>query len=340
MEINFWDGFFRTIDCEFKDIKELPGASGIKHKILYLGIDHNKKRIVVAQEEQDARILAMVQADVQAKIKDYNILMIRPIPINLVNAFHHLSLIFGSYEVTQTQLETLSKKPHNELLLEQNKPQWEHFLDVLNPQIATIQKTKYNLVLIFQELIQQLSHIKLFAKSSETKEFSLNFEEILKYNPVVYDAALGICPIPLYNFSIEETDAFISKRDLEFNKDVLQRHSINQFFFPPIDSLALGLIETGNYKEKDLMNTIRQVPELGHPFGKNELVDFKNLNEIVDGLKEKGLVAEGEINLTITEPGKEQRLQVKFSPRESIFKRLSNIFEFKVEINLKDLFSK
>ncbi len=87
MESNFWKGFFEALDLNIKNIDELQGASGIRHKVLSVGVDEKLKRIVIVQDEQDARILSMVQADVQARIHNYNILMVRPISINLSTAF-------------------------------------------------------------------------------------------------------------------------------------------------------------------------------------------------------------------------------------------------------------
>src|SRR3989442_1533877 len=113
MELTFWDGFFKTLNFEKRDVKEIEGALGIKNKI-------------------------------------------------------------------------------------------ENLLNLMTPQIQIIQKTKPNLVSVFQEIVQQLSTLKFLANIEDDENFSLDFEEIVNFNPVVHDNSLGICPIPLYNFSVDE----------------------------------------------------------------------------------------------------------------------------------------
>lgn len=339
MLVNFWDGFFKTLNFETKGIRAIQGASGIKHKILSFGINEEQKRIILVQDEQDARILAMVQADVQAKIKDYNILMVRPVSINLSTAFSSVALLFGTNKLTKADLQKFAKEGDNGdvEVIQDNKKQFEDIFQALNPQIEIIQKTKPNLVSVFKETVQQLSHLKFLGKLENEENFSIDFEEILNFNPIIYDTSLGICPIPLYNFTVEEAESFLNLNNNEANIGILEKHAIHQFFYPPPDSLALGLIENEKYSSQELIGKVTQVPDLGHPFGKNELTDIKNLNQIVDALKAKNLIVEGEFSMSITEEGKEKRMMVKFGPRESIFKRLSNIFSVKIDLDLKNL---
>lgn len=336
MEKTFWDGFLKSLGFESKKIKAIQGASGIKHKILALGVDETKKRIVIVQDEQDARVLTMAQADIQATLKDYNILMIRPVAINLSMAFGSVAMLLGTSTLTQFQLEAFSKKGEPEDVVEENKTKLENIINSFGPQIEIIQRTKPNLVSVFKELVQQLSHVKFIGDLEKQVPYSIDFNELLTFNPVVFDTSLGICPIPLYDFSMEEAESLIKGTDKDFNIATLKKHSIHQYFYPPSDSLALGLIENEEYTAKELIKQIKKVPDVGHPFGKNEIVDVKNIKDMVSALKEQGLVAEGEVSLTITEDGKEKRMLVKFAPRESIFKRLSNIFSIKVDMSLKD----
>lgn len=341
MKANFWQGFFNAINCEFLEAIEIQGVSGIKHKILCLGIDKNQRRLVVVQDEQDARILTMVQADIQAKIKGYNVLMVRPVPINLATAIATMGVLFGSYKLTQSDLQNLSdKKEETNAIIQENKGKIENLINTVSPQIEIIQKTKLSIAPIIKEVIQQLSHVKFLTDLKANENFTMDFEQLISFNPVIYDTALGICPIPLYDFTVDEAEIFIKNKDTEQLKSILEKHSIYQFFYPPADSLALGFIETENYKPPDLISHLSQVPGYGHPFGKNELIYTDNINEIVEVLKEQGFAVEGELStVEITPKGVEKRMLVKFKPRESIFKRLSNIFSIKIDFNITDLYS-
>lgn len=338
MEVKFWQGFFKALNCEFKPIEKIQGASGIIHRILCLGLDEAKKRIVIVQDEQDARILTMVQADLQAKIKGYNVLMVRPVTVNLSMAFGAIALALGSYKLTRDDIKGLSNNEgDSQKLIEENKERFADLIKVVSPQIEIIQKTKLSAVPIIKEVVQQLSHIKIL-QNLESDDV-LDFGELMTFNPVIYDTALGICPIPLYEFTVDETESFINYKELDQNIAILQKHSIHQFFYPPADSLALGFIESEKYTPQELIKNLSKVPDLGHPFGKNELTEVDKFNELIDALKDKGLVVEGEFSIIdITEKGIEKRMEVKYKPRESIFKRLSNVFSIKVEINFKDIF--
>ncbi len=337
METTFWEGLFLTLGTEYKDINSIQGASGINHNIQCLGIDENKKRVLIVQNEQDARILAMAQMDIQSRYKDYNILMLRPVPINLSHAFIGLLELFGTVKLSQKELNYLTLNDESDDKNRIRKDRIETAFKSISPQLEIIEKTSLSLVPIFKELVHQLSHLKFLNGFSDIENFSIDFKEMIGFNPIIYDSAVGVCPIPFYNFTVKETESFLSSKNIETNKTILRNHNILQFFHPPIDTLALGFIESGQYKKEKLISDINQVPYLGHPFGKNEITDIKNITEIVDVLREKDLVVEGEINLELTENGLKNRTKVKFSPRESIFKRLSQIFSIKVNMDLKDL---
>lgn len=338
MVTNFWKGFFEALDLEIKNVDDLQGSSGIRHKVLCAGVDEKLKRIVIVQDEQDARILSMVQADVQARIKDYNILMVRPISINLSTAFQGMGLLMGANKFTKQDFADLSGTNGTEEKAKEGKEKLENLLNFVAPQVEIIQRTKPNLVAVFQEIVSQLSHLRFLQNLEENNDFTIDFQEILTYNPVVYDNNLGICSIPLFLFSVNEAEEFFKKKNQEITRAILKKHGIYQFFYPPVDALALGFIEQEIHQNEDLIKHIENVPNFGHPFGENELIDATKLNHVVDALKEKGLVVEGEFSLGVTENGMEKRMLVKFSPRESIFKRLSNVISVKVDFNIKDLF--
>ena len=336
--MEFWKGFFESINCEYKDVTEIKGASGINHKIIGLGVDENLKRVIISQNEQDARILAMAQADIQARMKGYNVLMIRPLPINLSKAFFQFSMLFGKSSINSNDLKPKLDENGKKVLNGDFQNKFEHIIKEVSPQFDIIGRTNLNMVPIFKELVQQLSNLKFVQElGGENDDFNIDFQELVTFNPIVYDTNVGVCPIPLYDFSMEETELFITNKNPEENLKILEKHNIKQFFYPPIDSLALGLIENEKNTEPELVKKLKEVPNIGHPFGNNEIIDVNKVNEIVDALKDKNLIVEGEFDLGITENGKEKRMKIKFTPRESIFKRISYVFQAKIDLNLKDL---
>lgn len=344
MEKNkFWYGFHNTLGLEYQEISELKGKSGITHHITSLGIDRKNKKLVIVQNEQDARILAMAQADIQARYSDYNVLMVRPVPLNLSNVFEHLSVLLGENKLS---LKTLSGSDQSQ----QGVDISEHFqenihstLEAVAPQLfKVIEETSLSTVPIFKEVVQQLSHLKYIQKieNIDNQEFNIldiDFKELLNFNPLIYDTNAGVCPIPFYSFSENEVESFIDNKTIENNIEILKKYNIHQFFNPPPDALALGLIESGNKNELDILKTINTVPRIGHPLSQNEVIEQTKIPELVDALKDKGLAVEGEFGVEISETGIQHRAVVRFSPRESIFKRISNLISFNVDLNSKDL---
>lgn len=268
MEGNFWNGFFTAINCKYRDVNEIQGASGLKHKVLCVGVDDSKKRLVIAQDDQDARILSMTQADIQAKIKGFNVLMVRPVPINLRTAFIALGSLFGSSQLTDTGFQMFSNSDgQSNDLIQANKEKIESLVNTVSPQIEIIQKAKLSIVPIIKEVVQQLSHLKFINDAQEQEHFTMDFGQLLNFNPVVYDSTLEICPIPLYDFTVDEAETFIKNKDSGHCKFLLEKHSIYQFFYPPVDALALGFIENEKYNKNELSLKLKKVPDYGHPFG-------------------------------------------------------------------------
>ena len=106
------------------------------------------------QDERDARILSMVQADVQAQVQGYNTLMVRPVSINLSLAFGSMAMLLGGYKFTQDDLKQFSEKGNAEVIVQENKAKIENLFNLVAPQIEIIQKTKPNLVSVAQEIVQ------------------------------------------------------------------------------------------------------------------------------------------------------------------------------------------
>ena len=65
---------------------------------------------------------------------------------------------------------------------------------------------------------------------------------------------------------------------------------------------------------------------------------YESAEEIVDALKDRGLVIEGDVGLTVTDRGLGTRANVRFKPREGLLSKISNLFSVKVDLSLKDIF--
>lgn len=149
------------------------------------------------------------------------------------------------------------------------------------------------------------------------------------------DLKTGLCPIPMDDFSTTDIEMMCSARNLDDTRTLLQRLQLLQYFFPPPDQLALGLIDRGELTPSRVLSDLEAAPQLGHPYAAAEIISVTSLSQIVEALQEQGLVVEGEMSLEVTPAGKTIRSSVQFKPREGLVSKLLN--RVSVTLNLKDL---
>jgi len=135
--------------------------------------------------------------------------------------------------------------------------------------------------------------------------------------------------------SEEDLDTFLDHQNLDAAREVLRRLGVHQFFFPPPDQLLLGTIDrsatiSGSEQPSDIAQ------HLGHPAGRMELVPTDTpLTDLIDALKDRRLLVEGEVSVELTEEGASQRASVRFSPREGIVSKIVN--RISVNLDLKQI---
>jgi hypothetical protein len=140
------------------------------------------------------------------------------------------------------------------------------------------------------------------------------------------DRQAGLCSVSLASFSPHEIELIRSGADIEAIKETLLLHHLFQYFFPAPDHLTLGLIESGRGRHlPQLIDQLVRTPDLGHPYGPNELMPVKySFTEMVKELQNLGLVEERESGLEITDEGMRARALVRDKPREGLLFKILN----------------
>jgi len=134
----------------------------------------------------------------------------------------------------------------------------------------------------------------------------------------------------------EDLSVIDDGRDNDMIREILQQHDIMQFFYPPPDALALGLVERGLGQVR-VDEQVTRARKLGHPRGQMEIVPPETrLTELMETLKDLNYLAEGEISYELTPEGEAHRTTVRYRPREGVVSKLLN--RISVNIDLKDLF--
>ena len=152
------------------------------------------------------------------------------------------------------------------------------------------------------------------------------------------DRSAGLCSFSLSQFSHEEIELILrGNADTEAVKEMFRRHNLFQYFFPAPDHLALGLIESERARFlPQLIDQLVRTPDLGHPFGPNELMTVKySFTEMVKELQNLGLVEDGESGLEITGEGLLARARVRETAREALLNKILN--QLSANLYLKSL---
>lgn len=329
----FWENILHAVDSQPRDAKFVRGASGQQHPVLGVGLDEKRSRLVLVSGEHDARASVLAQADIQAVVEPLKVVTVRPVTINLSLPANVLASAIGGTLLTPEIIQGLQAK--SQLTPEK----MGHYLD---PILRGFKYADLNVLAQILQAIQQLATIEVVHEKSDvdgktSSTVSLRLDSLTNYDPIQKDREVGICPVPLYEFSEDEYEAIISGANTDDIKLILKNHHIMQFFYPPPDHLILGLVDRGIHKPDVLLEQLTKVPEIGHPFGEQEIVS-KSISpfEVIDELHQRKLIVEGEIGYEISEQAKTERVTVKFKPREGLLSKLIN--RFSVNIDLKDLF--
>ncbi len=329
----FWKNIIRAVDLEPRDVGFVRGASGTQHSVLGVGLDEKRSRLILISEEHDARGSVLAQADIQAVVEPLKVITVRPVGINLGLAVNALVSSIGGTLLTPEIIQGLQGK----LPLTQ-----ENMGPYLNPILRGFKYADLNALVQILHAIQQLAKIEIVHEKSMPDDkasgtVSFRLDPLINFDPTQADREVGICPVPLYEFSEDEYETIIKGINIGDIKIVLQKHHILQFFYPPPDQLSLGLVERGIHNPDVLLEQLTMAPQIGHPFGEQEIVSRSiSPYEVIDELRQRRLLVEGEIGYEISEEAKTVRFAVKFKPREGLLSKLIN--RFSVNIDLKDLF--
>ncbi|MFQ5923542.1 MAG: hypothetical protein ACE5M4_11935 [Anaerolineales bacterium] len=347
----FWNSFIRAAEAEPTEPRSLIGASGLHHPVVALGVDDSKKRLIVVSSDPDGRSAALAQSDIQASLQDYQVVSARPIAINLSKVAGGLVDLLGKAEIGQSDLHRISElQNQSEVQKQLMERRMKKLLEVgFLPALQALSYASLNAAAAWQDVIMQLSHLELVPAGEDdviqqqpedgsTPIPTIRFGSLKALDPAELDRQMGICSVPLYEFREDEVELFHSGVDIDAAREILRHHNVLQYFFPPPDHVALGLIETGPLTPDALIEQVSRSPEIGHPLGPPELVSTAiGLHDLVDALGERGLSVEGEVGIELTDDGTRTRASVRFSPREGFLSKLSKIVSVKIDISLRDL---
>jgi hypothetical protein len=330
----FWTNLLRALETEPRKADFVRGVSGLEHPIIAAGVDDARRRLLLVSGEHDARSAAIAQLDIQRAIESVQVVVIRPIAINLAPFAKQIVDFLGGPTVApaqwQERMKALPDSSQMQQAMTQNFSRFAAGFDV----------AALNWVAQIMQVVQQLSMIEIEtadATEGGAAAGTRKFEKLINHDPAELDRHSGVRPIPLYELTPPEAEVIQSGTDLDAIREVLRCRQILQFFFPSADHLALGLVDRGLQSPSSVLNELSKAPSIGHPFGPPELTPTDlPIGETIDALQEKGYLVDGEIGIEMTGSAKSIRANIRFKPREGIVSKIAN--NVSVKLDLKDLF--
>lgn len=324
----FWQSFLKASEVEPRSASHIKGASGLNHPVAAVGVDDARHRIVIVSRDAHPKAAALAQVDIQAANPGYQVVLARPVPINLGRLASAVAAFLGSDALNVGDAQRLSEaaKPEGPL---------HHILAALGPSLTGFEYASVDTFAIFHEILQQLALVEFGADTSEVEEGQraiIRLRDLVRLDPTGADRAFGNCAVPLYDFEDADADVLHVGTDIESVRDVLRRKHLLQYFFPPADHLALGFAEK-RASRTVLSESIAQSPLAGHPLGSLELLPAGTpVQDVIDELTERKLLVEGEYGYEISEAGSVVRAAIRFKPREGFLMKLSRILSLKIDI--------
>jgi hypothetical protein len=316
-DAGFWRSLLLAVETKPIGSQFLPGASGLKHKVIDVGVDTGRNRIVVLTDSPDPKMAAFMQADLQQANPNHNIVTARTLLVHVAPTLKQIASepFFASLSMAtvQARFERLNKGNAKQLLERAfaallGDPRLKNhsslaFIHQLLTQIVALDWSK------IEEMTDQSPLGPLLSSWSAADAGDL-------------DNQLGICPLPVFNMSADEVENVKQATSLDTARELLSKHGVWEYFFPKTNELALGLIDRGVTTIEKVREGVLLAPQKGHPLGEQMP---PRIEDVVDHLKGRGFVVEGELGFQTTVAGAETRALVKFKPKESLLVKLKNL---------------
>lgn len=329
---HFWGNFIKSLGVEPRDYKEIQGKSGVKHKVLAIGVNDKENRLVLVSDTPSAEHAAMMQVDVQ-NTTNLNLVIARPVAFNVVKPLEQLTNI-----IEGTLLNDVSFEKFSEFAKSKEQETQEAISQILGPMsLEAYRAFRFTPLSIFSQVLQLANQLSLISYTNileNEDKGEIDLSPALGMDVTHKDRDFGICPIPLFEFTEDQMELFLSGSNTNEIHQVLKNKEIYQYFFPNPEDVGLGLVDNGVTKVQDVKEALVLSPKIGHPYEDQEgSFSEKNAKELIDYLVETKQLEEADI-LKITPNGEEQQFKIKTRPAESfVIKLIKAVFNRDIHIH-------
>jgi hypothetical protein len=343
-QVRLWSSFSAAVGTEFRPGTMIRGISGLDHPVQAIAVDDKNRRVLIISAEQNARVAALMQGDVQATMPDVRVLVARPVVVDLGVIARQ---VFKNVEGARINLAEFTRRMERFQKLDPAHSQRHvnrRLKKAVEPALLALKNVTLPTLSQLMDVIQQAAYLDwsyiLETLKEDEANPSISFERLLHIDNMAIDRQHGVCPVPLYEFAPEDWEMFFHGNRIEEVRQRLRELNIFQYFFPPPDQVVLGVADKGLTSPTEIIHVVQECQSLGHPLGESEIVpSLTQLPELVETLTNLGYLAEGEHGVEITPAGQTTRMVLKYRPREGLISKLINRFTVNANIsaNIKDI---
>lgn len=340
-----WRSFCTALGAEYREHREIQGSSGLSHAVQAIAVDDESKRLILVSAEPNPRVAALMRVDVQVTMPDVRVLVARPLAVDLA---HTVRTVFGNAngELDLAAIvHAMSMLGMGDAGTDQLK---QSYGPALSPLLSAIGRSNLPILSHIMNTVQQAASIdwmKLREPLTDSKSDGLVplaqffFEQFQHLDNLADDRKQGICPVPTYELSDSDWELFLQGTRIEDVRERLRSLGVYQYFFPPKDTLALGLIDRGLNTPEMVERGLTLAERDGHRLSANTIIpDVADIPDIMDELRAKGLTLEADFESeTLTPDGQKIRSTLKVRPAEGLLEKISKVFSVKFDMSLKDL---
>lgn len=332
-----WEALCQALGAEFRDRKEIKGASGLSHPVEAIGVDDKDKRLIVISSETNPRVAALLRGDIQGTT-ELRVLVARPLAIDLAHVVRKTFF---------TQSGSINLHLFSEIgtALKDKERGSDRIQEILSdPMMSMLSSAARSAIPIKAHIFGAIEQLYAFEwkkiappDPANVQQLTLDvLTQLSSVDSLKADREQGICPIPTYELTEQDWELFGTGNDVDHIQKRLKEIDVFQYFYPPADNLALGLVDRGISSVKTIEESFSITNEYGHKVSPNTLIpDIQDVKELIEELKGKGYIMDSEFDIELTEDGRSFRSRISVRPSEGLMSKIAKIFSAKIDIGMK-----
>src|SRR5258708_11578521 len=221
-----WKSISSALGTEMREATSIRGVSGQDHPVQAIAVDDKTKRVVIFSAEPSPRIAALMQVDVQGTMSDVHVLVARPVIWDLAEIGRRIVENIHNFDIQEIAglINAASEPASKEILESKISP-------VIKPLIETATIVQLPASVQIVDVLQQLMSLdwnSSFVSSRPLESFLTILFLTTTLDSSAADRQLGICPIPLYDFSAADYELLLSGDPIHHIQARLKRLGIYQ----------------------------------------------------------------------------------------------------------------